>query len=543
MEPTRPRSPLASPPLTPLRALRLAVGFVLITVGMFALTGLGPVPVEFQAGAQTEKVRLTEEDPVVYKILGMIDSGLESDLVRDVDRLVDEFGVKHLVFYIDTDGGAIDAAIEIAEYIYDLSEKRDVQTYAFVPPRGRALSAGTLIAFACTKIYMGSNSKIGDVAPVTMNLTGGVVELPEKIQTLVRSHMTKYAQDHGYPVAIAEAMVSKRFEVYQLKGGDIDGERFVTKEVLDNYLRTYGESRRRELSPKLISPAGSLLTLSERQAQEYRIIPVVVDRVEDFTVADLRLSGPPLDAHEDLGLQLANEFGGEAKVFMQRLLTNGFLRFVLVTAGIVLVAVELMFPIAIWGILSVACFSLYFVGGYLDGTVQWVEVVLFVLSGVLIGVEVFVIPGFGVTGVLGLGCLFASLVMALRQPGEFTLKTFYQDSFKTASAMAAGIVLMGLFFVLLPKSRRTGGLISATNLDGPITTPASGTVSGDYAFLLDKTGVVASALRPAGRVQIDDQDYDVVAEGSFIDRGTEVIVCEVHGNRIVVRPVEPGETA
>lgn len=538
MEPTRSHPPLSTTPLSPLRALRLAVGFVLITFGMFALTGLGPVPVEFEASAQTEKVQLREEDPVVYKILGMIDSGLESDLTRDVDRLVDEFGAKHLVFYIDTDGGALDAAIEIAEYIYDLSHGRGVQTYAFVPPRGRALSAGALIAFACTRIYMGTNSKIGDVAPVTMNLAGGVVEQPEKIQTLVRSHMTKYAQDHGYPVAIAEAMVSKRFEVYQLRGGDIDGERFVTKEVLENYLRTYGETRRRELSPRLISPSGSLLTLTERQAQEYRIIPVVVDRVEDFTVADLRLSGPPLDAHEDLGLQLANEFGGEAKILMKNFLTNGFTRFLLVTAGIVLVAVELMFPIAIWGILSIACFALYFVGGYLDGTVQWVEVVLFVISGILIGLEVFVIPGFGVAGVLGLGCLFASLVMALREPGEFTLQTFYQDTFTTVSAMAAGIVLMGLLFVLLPKARKSGGLISAASLSDPVTTPASGTTTGDYGFLLDKHGVVSSALRPSGRVQIEDQDYDVVAEGSFIDRGVAIVVCEVHGNRIVVRPLE-----
>lgn len=488
-----------------------------------------------------------EEDVLVYQLIGIIDDGLIDQMIREVTRVVDQYQAKHVIFYLDTDGGELEATKRGSSFILELQRVKAVGTYAFVPPKGRAFSAGTMLAFSCQRIYMGSDSRLGDVAPVRWTNFGGIEELPEKVQTVVRERLTSSAATNGYPRAIAESMVSKRFEVYQLRGGRIDDEEFVTKEVLDNHVRTFGGDReRRKLAPKLVVGPGSLLTISEREAFDYGINSLVAERVDDV-MQDLALPGRIWDAQEDLGLQMAGAFGGEAAYWSKAFLVHSFTRFFLVTAGIVLIAIEFMFPSLLAALFSLLAFGLYFLGGYLNGTVGWLELVVFLAAGILVGLEVFVIPGFGVAGLLGLGCLFASLVMALRTPEEMTGQIFFDDSVSVVGAMTVGVILIAVVFRFLPKTTQ-GGVISGATLSDRADPPgATGTTTGNYDFLVNQRGIVAAPLRPSGRIVIGDHEYDVVAEGGFVEAGTETIVSQVEGNRIVVRPVteddEPAEAS
>jgi membrane-bound serine protease (ClpP class) len=56
-------------------------------------------------------------------------------------------------------------------------------------------------------------------------------------------------------------------------------------------------------------------------------------------------------------------------------------------------------------------------------------------------------------------------------------------------------------------------------------------------------GTVVSSLRPAGKARFGEALTDVVAEGEFLDVGTEVEIMSVHGSRVVVRRVPEQEEA
>lgn len=56
--------------------------------------------------------------------------------------------------------------------------------------------------------------------------------------------------------------------------------------------------------------------------------------------------------------------------------------------------------------------------------------------------------------------------------------------------------------------------------------------------LIDQVGVAKSKMLPSGAITIDGHTIDAVSEGVAIDAGQRVRVIDVHGNRVVVRPVD-----
>jgi len=152
---------------------------------------------------------------------------------------------------------------------------------------------------------------------------------------------------------------------------------------------------------------------------------------------------------------------------------------------------------------------------------------------ILLALEVLVIPGFGIAGVMGILALVAALVLSLVGPGFTT----------TFVLAAAGRVVLALLFALLlslvllrflprlPFGRRLilkRGLAAA---EGYSSAPESDTK------WLGKTGWASSPLRPAGIAEIDGQRVDVVSDGEHIDAGQPICVTRVDGNRIVVRHI------
>lgn len=167
----------------------------------------------------------------------------------------------------------------------------------------------------------------------------------------------------------------------------------------------------------------------------------------------------------------------------------------------------------------------FFGSQYLTGLAGWVEILLFVAGVVLLIVELYT-PGLGLFGLGGVLAILASFFLTLG--GNLVALNILAISLVTA------IIAFLIILRKLPASRLWTRLV----LKDAETTKAGFVSSYDYQAFLGKTGVALSLLRPAGVVDIDGVHLDVVSEAQYIPEGTKVKVVSVHGNRIVVRPVE-----
>jgi membrane-bound serine protease (ClpP class) len=161
---------------------------------------------------------------------------------------------------------------------------------------------------------------------------------------------------------------------------------------------------------------------------------------------------------------------------------------------------------------------------------------LLVVGGViLLGLEFFVIPGFGVAGVGGILALAGGLGLTLVGAGATTsvvVAAFGRVALSVLLALAGGLVLLRLL-PQLPFGRRLVLETEIAAAQGYTSTPAADPQQ------LGRAGIALSPLRPAGIAQIDGARVDVVSDGGFIEAGADIVVTRVDGNRVVVR-ARPG---
>ncbi len=225
---------------------------------------------------------------------------------------------------------------------------------------------------------------------------------------------------------------------------------------------------------------------------------------------------------------------------------------VLVMLAMLGVYIEFNTPgVGLPGLAAVICFTIIIGSKYLVGLANVVEIALFVLGILLLLIEFFVLPGFGIAGFLGIVCILAGLLGMLfkNPPGDEWYKPWPQDAIAW-SDFAWGVVGLSMGFVgfivlawvlskYLPRIQFLSGLILAPSVprqggEIPVsmTTPPEGeTVSVN----LGDAGEVVSILRPTGKAKFGDAIVDVVAEAEFLDEGTKVEIIEIHGNRVVVK--------
>ena len=149
---------------------------------------------------------------------------------------------------------------------------------------------------------------------------------------------------------------------------------------------------------------------------------------------------------------------------------------------------------------------------------------ILLLAGlVLLAVEIFV-PG-GVIGGFGAVAILGALVT-----GFF--------AFGTQGGLVSALCILVFGTIALMLWMR---VFPGTAVGRQISLPADGKLNkaatDEAKALLGKEGVAHSELRPAGIALIDGRRVDVVADASYIQRGARIVVAEVEGNRIVVRPV------
>jgi membrane-bound serine protease (ClpP class) len=147
-------------------------------------------------------------------------------------------------------------------------------------------------------------------------------------------------------------------------------------------------------------------------------------------------------------------------------------------------------------------------------------IVILVLGIALLGVEVFVTPGFGVGGVMGLIMILGGSIGAWIVLGPTW----------GALVVVVTVVLAAVVFILGLRSKAARKRL-VLEAEQP---PGGGVETSDLAHLIGAEGTAKTDLRPAGIVMIDDDRVDVVSEGGFVEEGERVKVVAVDGPRVIV---------
>jgi membrane-bound serine protease (ClpP class) len=216
-----------------------------------------------------------------------------------------------------------------------------------------------------------------------------------------------------------------------------------------------------------------------------------------------------------------------------RFLTNPLVSPLLLSLGILGLVFEIKTgAFGIGGLLSLVSLGLFFGSSFILGLAGWEEVLLLGLGMVALAVEVFILPGFGVAGVLGILAIVSSMVLAMMGG--------YPTSGDVAQALAVlGASLFITFAVMyawlrhLPNSGRFSGLL----LKGAGHRSAGFTTALARPELVGLGGVALTDLRPSGTARIGEERLDVVTEGEYVPQGSRVQVVQSDGYRHVVRKV------
>jgi len=386
----------------------------------------------------------------------------------------------YIIVDMDTYGGILTDAKEIVDMIMDVKKP----IWVFV--NSDAASAGALISIACDSIYMSPGASIG--AATVVEGVGGEAA-PDKYQSYMRSIMRSTAEENGRDPRIAEGMVDQSIAIDSVK------------------------------------EAGKVITFTTSEAIENGYCEGKVDSIEEIlkknNVTNYDIETFRLGATEKIIAIFLNPFISGILI----LIIIGGIYFELQTPGV-------GFPL----FAAIVALVLYLVPYYLNGLAEYWEIIALFIGLVLIVVEVFVIPGFGVAGVAGITLTVVSLILIMLNNDFFNfdfvpMGDIVVATFATLGGIAGGGLL--LFF--------GGARLSNTQafkriaLTDTQESKEGYTVNASASALVGKKGTAYTVLRPSGKVMIDNQLYDAFTRGEFIEKGETIEVVSSEGVTLKVK--------
>jgi len=188
-------------------------------------------------------------------------------------------------------------------------------------------------------------------------------------------------------------------------------------------------------------------------------------------------------------------------------------------------------------LIAIVAAIFYFAPLYMDGLAQNWEIILFIIGMILLFMEVFVIPGFGVAGILGILFILCGLTFALIDNATFHFSLQGLDGV-TEPLLLVSLSIIAAVLICLWLSTKIGhgngvfrklALTSVqNNEEGYIGVPM------ETKDMVGKTGVTDTVLRLSGKVRIDDKMYDAISEYGFIEKGENVRVTRYESGQIYV---------
>ncbi len=455
-------------------------GFILI---------LGAILFSSVSKAQEREDRVAEkiaESPdkefVVYKF--DMKEQIAAPVLRNTQRAFEEadsLDADFILIHMNTYGGQVNIADSIRTRIM----QSRIPVIVFID--NNAASAGALISIASDHIYMRPGANMG--AATVVDQSGEVV--PDKFQSYMRSTMRSTAEAKGRDPNIAEAMVDPSVVV--------EG----------------------------VSEEGKVLTFTASEAMKWGFSEGMAENVEEV-MQNAGIENYSIIEQQHTGLdKIINFLINPVVSGILIMLVLGGIYFELQTPGI-------GFPI----LASLVGAILYFAPLYLEGLAANWEVILFVLGLVLIAVEIFAIPGFGIAGILGILFMVSGLAFAMlgNQGPDFSMvpaseigRAFFIVIIAFFLSVSSSIYLGAK---LLLNRGRIGNALALNTIQD--TSAGFSSANIQMVSLIGKTGVAYTMLRPSGKVEIDDDVFDATALTGFVDKGEQVKVVKHETSQIFV---------
>ena len=462
--------------------------------------------------AQTGDSQTRGRQVFVIPVSGTVDPGMAAFLERACREATKSSG-SLVVFEINTFGGRVDSALDIVDTLLTVPAERSI---AFV--KKKAISAGSLIALSCGKLVMRPATTIGDCAPIIYSQEGPKM-MGEKFQSPIRAKFRALAKRNGYPEALTEAMVTPEKVVYAV---EIDGE---TSYMDSQAFEDLTENEKERVTTKTtVVEKGELLTMSAAEALDLGFSAMTVESIDQML--EVQGGGPYSQTRIEPSWSetMVRFIGGIAPILMM--------------IGLAALYMEMKAPgFGIPGFVGLACLAIVFLNQYMVGLADYTELLIIVLGVVLMGIEVFVLPGFGIAGFAGIVCIVIGLILTFQDfvipdpslPWETEI--LLNNVIKVLGAYLAAFI-MGLFFIRYVMPRLS------TSAEGPYLIASLKDAHSDSSEArrvhVGDIGVARTALRPSGKVKIGADVFDVVTENEFIERGAQVVVSEISGNRVIV---------
>lgn len=438
---------------------------------------------------------VSKENHLVYKI----------DIKKEIDNTTriylhnglseaNALGADAVLIHMNTYGGQVDAADSMRTAIL----YSPIPVYVFID--NNAASAGALISIACKKIYMRQGANIG--AATVVNQTGAA--MPDKYQSYMRSMIRSTAEAQG-----KDTLIQGTDTIIKWKRDPLIAEAMVDERVV---------------IPNLID-TGKVLTFTAQEARKWGYCDGLADTPDEVITHYLGFKEYELKSYSPTWFDNLKGFLMNP-VFQSLLILIiiGGIYFEMQTPG-------LGFPSAA----ALVAAILYFAPLYMDGLAQYWEILLFVIGLLLLAVEIFIIPGFGIAGISGILLVVGGLVMSLVDNKDFSFEGVNQVELgKAALTVLAG--LAGGFAFTIWFSTKIGhkGILRKIALHTDLTQAIS---SPDLSYLVGKEAVAATVLRPSGKIRLGEDFYDGVSECGFIEKGTPVKIIRFENAQLYVETI------
>ena len=408
----------------------------------------------------------------------------------------DSLKAELILIHMNTYGGTVLDADSMRTRILNSR----IPVYVFID--NNAASAGALISIACDSIYMREGANIG--AATVVDQTGQ--SLPDKYQSYMRSIMRSTAEAQGQRKIISGSDTIMKWRRDPKIAEAMVDQRIYIKDITDS---------------------GKVLTMTPTEAIKFGFCEGVRTDIQDV-IDKAGKKNYVIKKYEPTGIDKIIGF-----------LVNPIVSGILIMAIVGGIYYEMQTPGATFpiGIAIVAAIA-YFAPLYLEGLAEHWEIILFISGIILVAVEIMVIPGFGIPGILGVVFIITGLVLSLINNDWFDFREV--DPSKLSTSIGTVLISIILAFALsLWGSAKIFGSRRGIFKNMTLTTVES-TEQGyvgvqiNPVSILGKRGIAETVLRPSGRVSIEGKDYDAMTEGMFINRGEIVRVTRFEAGQIYV---------
>lgn len=446
-----------------------------------------------------------------------------------------------IILELNTPGGEVFSSQQISDALKDFDTHYEIPVVAFI--NNWAISAGAMLAYSCRFITIVKDASMGAAEPIIAGGDGGMITASEKVNSALRADFSNRAGFFDRNTLIAQAMVDKDIILVRRNGK-------IIKLKEEELIRLSGTN-----PDRLISSKGKLLTLDAKSMMDYGVADFMLmpEKLEMITKSEKETNKWPADKSllfthsffQEIPNAVIDFYQMDWKVSFFAMLATPLVSSLLLMGMMIGFYLEMNTPgFGFPGIFALVCLSFIVLSSFSLQAVSWLELIILFVGLGLLSLEFFVLPGFGIAGVIGalfvLGGLLAMMLPSIKTIDfDFQTETFNAagNVFIEKLAWLCAALILGTLSIaataryVMPKFSLFSHLILVGEQNS-----SEGYVAAESHSLPrpGESGKVLAVLRPSGKILLNGNVYDAMSKGLFIEKDSDIVVTEVEGSKVFV---------